>query len=90
MSYWVYVLECADGTLYTGITTDPQRRLHEHQNGTAARYTRARRPVKLIGCREHADRASALRGEAAFKRLSRPAKLARLRDLFSPPSPDML
>ena len=81
MSWYLYVLECADSTLYTGITTDCERRLHEH-NHTArgARYTRARRPVSLLATWSYADRAEASRAEHAFKALDRTAKLRRIDD----------
>jgi putative endonuclease len=74
----VYMLRCADGTLYTGITTDITRRLAEH-NGEAsagARYTRSRRPVTLIYLETAPDRVQASRREAAIKRLDRRRKLA--------------
>ena len=48
MSHYVYILRCCDGSLYTGYSTDPERRLKEHQEGNGARYTRGRRPVKLL------------------------------------------
>jgi len=78
MPEWtVYILRCRDGSLYTGITTDPARRLAEHNSGRgAARYTRARRPVQMIYTEPATDRAAASRREAAIKRLSRAAKLA--------------
>ncbi len=73
----VYILACADGSLYTGITTDPQRRLAEHNSPRgAARYTRARRPVRLVYTETVADRSAALKREAAIKRLPRTRKLA--------------
>ena len=78
MSWWVYLLECADGSLYTGITTDLRRRLAEH-NGErpgGARYTRSRQPVTLLWSEEHPDRASASRREASIKNLTRAQKLA--------------
>ena len=75
-SWFVYLLRCADGTLYTGITTDPGRRLAEHNAGVGARYTRARLPVALIHQESAADRSTASRREAAIKRLPRAAKLA--------------
>lgn len=77
--WWLYVLRCEDDTLYVGVTTDLHRRLHEH-NATArgARYTRARRPVSLAGAWPQACRSSAQQAEAAFRRLRRPQKLARL------------
>jgi len=73
----VYMVRCADGTLYTGIARDPQRRLHEHNHGPGgARYTRGRRPVVLVYREPAADRAGALRRERAIKRLARAAKEA--------------
>ncbi len=79
MSAWyVYVLRCADGTLYTGISTDPRRRLREH-NGAGrpgARYTRGRRPVCLVYVEAMPSRALATRRERAIKRLPRAAKEA--------------
>ncbi len=77
MPEWtVYILRCRDGSLYTGITTDPERRLAEHNSDRgAARYTRARRPVQMIYTEPAKDRAAASRREAAIKRLSRAEKL---------------
>lgn len=72
----VYILRCADGSLYTGATNDPARRLAEHAAGTAARYTRSRLPVRLVYQEAVRDRSAALRREAALKRLSRTQKLA--------------
>ena len=71
----VYLLRCADDTLYCGWTTDVRRRLAAHLSGTASRYTRSRRPVELAGVIAVADRSAALREEARIKRLSRAAKL---------------
>lgn len=77
-AWWVYVLCCADGSLYTGITTDVDRRIAEHNGDGApgARYTRSRRPVRLIHVEPAADRAEATRRELAIKRLDRERKLA--------------
>ncbi len=79
MSRWqIYMVRCADGSLYTGITRDLERRLREH-NGLAAggaRYTRGRRPVTLVYREEAPDRAGASRREAEIKRLDRRAKEA--------------
>lgn len=73
---WVcYVLECADGTLYTGITNDLDRRLAAHAQGTAAKYTRGRQPIKLVYAEPHCGRGSASRREAEIKKLSRREKL---------------
>lgn len=75
--WYVYMLECADGSLYTGVTTDPERRLREHNEGPlGARYTRARRPVELVYLERAADRAGACRREARLKAMSRTGKLA--------------
>jgi predicted aldo/keto reductase-like oxidoreductase len=74
--YYVYILRCRDGKLYTGITTDPVRRLAEHngQGGRGAKYTATRRPVTMAGCWEAGDRASASRLEWRIKALTRPEK----------------
>src|SRR2546423_15365527 len=71
----VYLLRCADDTLYCGWTTDVRRRLAAHRSGTASRYTRSRRPVELAAVISVADRSAALREEARIKRLSRAAQL---------------
>jgi putative endonuclease len=71
----VYLLRCADDSLYCGWTSDVQRRLAEHRSGTASRYTRSRRPVELAAVIAVADRSAALREEARIKRLSRAAKV---------------
>jgi putative endonuclease len=83
--WFVYVLRCADGTLYTGVTTDLARRLAMHNGAGArgARYTRSRRPVTLAYHEEVPSRSAALRREMAIKRLDRGAKLA----LCGVPSP---
>ena len=76
MKGWcVYVVRCADGSLYTGVTTALQRRLEQHNSGTGAAYTRGRRPVSLLWHEGAADRPSALRRELQIKRLPRKAKL---------------
>ncbi|HTN53973.1 MAG TPA: GIY-YIG nuclease family protein [Anaeromyxobacter sp.] len=72
----VYVLRCADGSLYTGATNDLPLRLARHAAGKGARYTRARLPVVLVHDEPASDRSAALRREAALKRLSRRQKLA--------------
>ncbi len=80
MEWRVYLLECADGTLYCGVTTDLERRMAEH-NGQApggARYTQGRRPVRLLASLVCPDRARACRLEHRIKTLARSAKLAYL------------
>jgi uncharacterized protein (TIGR02453 family) len=74
MTWHVYVARCGDGTLYTGITTDPVRREAAHNAGRGAGYTRARRPVRLVHLEPAADRSAALRRELAIKRLPRRLK----------------
>ncbi|MEG0751594.1 MAG: GIY-YIG nuclease family protein [Oscillospiraceae bacterium] len=73
---FVYILKCADGSLYTGWTNDVARRVAAHNAGTASRCTRARRPVELVYCERAEDRSAALRREASIKRLTRERKLA--------------
>lgn len=75
MTWWVYILHCADGTLYTGATNDLDRRLAAHNAGRGAKYTRTRRPVALVYREEAADKSAALQREAALKKLARAAKL---------------
>ena len=80
-SAWsLYTLKCRDGTLYTGITTDLSRRVRQHNDGTASRYTRSRLPVKLIFSEPCRGRSQALKREYAMKQLSRKDKIAYLRD----------
>ena len=71
---FVYLLRCADGSLYCGWTTDVERRVAQHQAGSASRYTRSRRPVVLAWSRPVDSRSAALREEARIKRLSPAAK----------------
>ena len=74
----VYLLRCADGSLYCGWTVDLDARVARHQAGRASRYTRARLPVELAWSRPMPDRGAAMREEIRIKRLSRRAKLALL------------
>ena len=74
---FVYLLRCSDGSLYCGWSTDPERRLRQHQAGTASRYTRRRLPVELVWTKACADRSEALREEIRIKRLP-PAEKRRL------------
>ena len=74
-NHYVYILRCSDGTLYTGYTTDPERRLEEHNKGTGAKYTRSRLPVTMVYLEEGADLSWGLRREAAIKKMSRSDKL---------------
>jgi len=73
--YYCYILECADGTYYTGWTVDPERRLTAHNKGRGARYTRTRCPVKLVYVEELPDQKSAMKREIAIKRMKRERKV---------------
>ena len=77
---YMYVLECGDGTLYTGYTTDVEARLKTHQDGKGAKYTRARLPVTLIYQEEHPDKSAAMSAEALFKKKKRAEKLAYIEE----------
>ena len=78
----VYILRCADGSLYTGITRDVERRVAEHNSHRllAARYTRSRRPVVLVYCERAASRSAACRREYAIKQMTRSGKLALIKE----------
>lgn len=72
--WYVYIISCDDASLYTGVTTDPHRRLREHRTGIGAKYTRARHVDGLVYLEHFADRSSALSREWAIKALSRHEK----------------
>ena len=76
MSWFVYIVKCADDTLYTGVTTDLERRLHEHNHCSqkGAKYTRVRRPVGLVYSETQSCRSSACQREAVIKKLTRTKK----------------
>ncbi len=75
--WYLYVLQCSDLTLYTGITTNLIRRIGEHNvSSRAAKYTRSRRPVILVYSKKYHDRSSASKAEGEFKKLSREEKIA--------------
>lgn len=92
MSYWLYIVECADGTFYTGIATDVQRRILEHNGADGigkrglpvkskgARYTAVRRPVRLVFEAPFATRSEALKEEIRIKRLTRAQKLELIKN----------
>ena len=73
-NYWVYMLECADKTFYTGIAKNPPTRLDKHNSGEGAKYTRIRRPVRFIYLEESTDRSEASKREYAIKQLTRQEK----------------
>jgi len=75
MSFYCYIVECADGTYYTGWTVNPERRVTTHNKGLGARYTRMRGPVKLVYVEELPDRKSAMKREIAIKKMKREGKM---------------
>ena len=74
--HWVYIVRCSDGTYYTGYTTDPERRIAEHNEGAGAKYTRGRTPVEAVYRERCRSRGAALRREHELKGLSRADKAA--------------
>jgi putative endonuclease len=74
--WYIYILECNDKTLYTGVTKSLTKRLNYHNRGKASKYTRARRPVKLVFSEPHEIKTSALKREHQLKKLTRAKKLA--------------
>ncbi|MES9869966.1 MAG: GIY-YIG nuclease family protein [Sedimenticola sp.] len=75
--WYIYILQCSDDSLYTGVTTDLERRVQEHnESPRGARYTRARRPVKLVYAEAWNTRSLACQREAEIKQLSRPEKIS--------------
>jgi len=73
--YYLYILKCADGSLYTGITTDVERRFSEHKNKKGANYTRSHGASKIVHTEEFPDRSSAQKREAEIKKWTRGKKL---------------
>ncbi len=82
--WFVYIVRCADGSLYTGITKDVARRCQQHGAGTASRYTRSRRPVELVYHEVHPGQSSALKREAAIKAMDRRGKLTMVQRRKNP------
>ncbi|MBP8047344.1 MAG: GIY-YIG nuclease family protein [Anaerolineales bacterium] len=74
MSCYCYIVECSDGTYYTGWTTDPERRVSQHNKGVGAKYTSTRRPVKLVYLESQPNRTEAMKRELAIKRMKRDQK----------------
>ena len=75
-AWWLYLLECGDGSWYAGISNDLAARLRAHAAGKGARYTRGRGPLRVLASRAYPDRAAASRAEWQLKRLPKPRKLA--------------
>ncbi|MBM7557238.1 GIY-YIG nuclease family protein [Halanaerobacter jeridensis] len=80
MSHYVYIVECADDTLYTGYTTDIERRIAEHNQGQGAKYTRGRTPVELCYQEQFKSRSSAQKREYKIKQLTRKQKIELIKD----------
>lgn len=78
-----YILKCADGTLYTGWTTDVERRIKAHNSGAGARYTRSRGPVQLLASWEFDNKQDAMRKEFAIKQLPRKEKINLIKEIFA-------
>ena len=74
--WYLYILRCGDGTLYSGITTDVEKRLAQHRSGKGAKYTRGRQPLELVYQENCEDHSAALKREYEIKRLSREEKMA--------------
>jgi putative endonuclease len=74
MSCYCYILQCSDGTFYTGWTTDPERRVAQHNKGIGAKYTSIRRPVKLVYLEPHPNRTEAMKRELEIKKMKREQK----------------
>jgi putative endonuclease len=72
--HWVYIIECADGSFYTGYTTDVERRVREHDRGEGAKYTRGRTPVELVHRERFDSKSAAMSREHEIKQLSRTEK----------------
>ncbi len=82
--YFVYILECKDGSLYTGITTNVERRLKEHKQGKGGAFTRSKKVTKILYSESQPDRSLALKREAQIKNLPRPEKLALIQSYAQP------
>lgn len=80
MPHYCYIVECADGTYYTGWTTDPKRRVATHNKGRGAKYTKMRLPVQLVYFEEQPDRKSAMKREIAIKKMKRALKARLIAD----------
>lgn len=79
----LYILKCADGTLYTGITNDLERRIKQHESGQGAKYTRGRAPFKLLYTKKFKTRSAASKKEVEIKKMSRAEKLEIIKALKS-------
>lgn len=82
-THFIYILKCADGTYYTGWTTDPARRLAVHNSGKGAKYTRSRLPAELVYTEGFGTKSEALKRECAIKKMSRSGKEALIKNTGS-------
>ncbi|MBP3336846.1 MAG: GIY-YIG nuclease family protein [Clostridia bacterium] len=79
-AYFVYLLECCDGSLYCGYTNDVEKRVKTHNDGQGAKYTKSRLPVKLAYFEEFSSKSDALKRECAIKKLTKPQKLKLIKE----------
>lgn len=86
MAAYTYIVECTDGSLYTGFSTDWRARIAAHNAGKGAKYTRSRRPVRPVYLQEFASKSAAMKREAAIKKLTRAQKLKLISNAM-PPNP---
>lgn len=84
--WFVYLIECADGSIYTGIAIDVEARYTAHKAGTGARYTRSHPPVRLLGCEAHPDRSAASKAEYRIKQMTAAQKRLFAASLSGQPS----
>jgi putative endonuclease len=84
MQCYCYIVQCSDGTYYTGWTTDPEKRVKAHNAGRGSRYTRTRRPVKLVYVEAQPDRVSAMKRERAIKTMRREQKQKLINSVIFP------
>jgi len=82
--WYLYIVECRDGTFYTGITTDIKKRIDAHNSGRGAKYTRGRGPVKLMHIRKYVDRSAASKAEYKIKKLKRGKKIRMINEFALP------
>jgi putative endonuclease len=78
--WWLYIVECSDGSLYTGVSPDVEKRVEKHNNGNGAKYTRTRLPVRLLFSQEYENRSKASSAEYYFKQKSRSEKIRFLEE----------
>lgn len=82
ISWWIYIVECSDGTYYTGITPDINKRITKHNTGQGAKYTQFRSPVRLVYYEQHLNKSEASKREHQIKKLSREQKQILIANFF--------